>query len=76
MRNLRAVIDGMARLAGSWRIPGLRLHILRLLLRGGIKGLFGLALLYPWLQPVKFPSIRVQEPFVLYRGYLSMPGMM
>jgi hypothetical protein len=50
---------------------------LRFLLRGGIKGLIGFALLYPWLQFVlEFSSIRVQEPFVLYRSYLWMPGLM
>ena len=49
----------------------------RLLSRGGIKGLAGLALLYPWLQfMVEFSAIRVQEPFVLYRSYLWLPGMM
>ncbi len=50
---------------------------LRLLWCGGAGGLAGLALLYPWLQFfVEFSSIRVQEPFVLYRSYLWMPGMM
>lgn len=50
---------------------------LRLLLRGGIRGLIGFALLYPWLQFwLEFSSVRVQEPFVLYRSYLWMPGMM
>jgi len=49
----------------------------RLLLRGGTKGLIGFALLYPWLQFwLEFSSIRVQEPFVLYRSYLWLPGMM
>lgn len=49
----------------------------KLLLRGGRQGLVGLALLYPWLLFwVEFSSIRVQEPFVLYRSYLWMPGMM
>ncbi|HEU0188178.1 MAG TPA: hypothetical protein VFR06_09830, partial [Gallionellaceae bacterium] len=49
----------------------------RLLLRGGIKGVLGLALLSPWLQfLLEFSTIRVQEPFVLYRSYLWMPGMM
>lgn len=48
----------------------------RLLLRGGTKGLIGFALLYPWLQFwLEFSSIRVQEPFVLYRSYLWLPGM-
>ncbi|MDE2117080.1 MAG: tetratricopeptide repeat protein, partial [Betaproteobacteria bacterium] len=49
----------------------------RLLLRGGAAGLIGIALLYPWLQFVlEFSSIRVQEPFVLYRSYLWLPGTM
>lgn len=49
----------------------------RLLLRGGVPGLIGLALLYPWLQfGVELSTIRVQEPFVLYRSYLWLPGMM
>jgi protein O-mannosyl-transferase len=48
-----------------------------LLLRRGLTGLAGLALLYPWLQfLLEFSSIRVQEPFVLYRSYLWMPGLM
>lgn len=50
---------------------------IKLLLRRGRQGLAGLALLYPWLLFwVEFSSIRVQEPFVLYRSYLWMPGMM
>ncbi len=49
----------------------------RLLLRGSITGLFGFALLYPWLQFwLEFSSIRIQEIFVLYRSYLWLPGMM
>jgi protein O-mannosyl-transferase len=48
-----------------------------LLLRGGLNGLIGFALLYPWLQfGVELTGIRVQEPFVLYRSYLWMPGLM
>jgi hypothetical protein len=43
----------------------------------GSKGLLGFALLYPWLlYLIEFSSIRVQEPFVLYRSYLWMPGLM
>ena len=49
----------------------------RLLLRRGKLGLAGLALLYPWLFfMVEFSTVRVQEPFVLYRSYLWLPGMM
>ena len=48
-----------------------------LLLRGSARGLVGMALLYPWLQFwVELSGIRVQEPFVLYRSYLWMPGLM
>ncbi len=47
------------------------------LLRPRWMGLIGFALLYPWLQfLVEFSSVRVQEPFVLYRSYLWMPGVM
>ena len=49
----------------------------RLLRRGGMRGLIGFALLYPWLQfGVELSGIRVQEPFVLYRSYLWMPGLL
>lgn len=48
-----------------------------LLLKKGNSGLLGLALLYPWLFfLLEFSSIRVQEPFVLYRSYLWMPGLL
>lgn len=50
---------------------------IRLLLRGGMLGLAGFALLCPWLLfGVEMVSIRVQEPFVLYRSYLWMPALM
>jgi tetratricopeptide (TPR) repeat protein len=50
---------------------------LRLLWRGGGRGLLGLAMLYPWVQFIlEFSTIRVQEPFVLYRSYLWMPGLL
>lgn len=48
----------------------------RLLWKGGARGLFGLALLYPWMQfTLEFSTVRVQELFVLYRSYLWMPGL-
>ena len=48
-----------------------------LLLRSRWMKLAGFALLYPWLQfMVELPPVRVQEPFVLYRSYLWLPGMM
>lgn len=44
------------------------------LLKGHARGLIGYALLAPFLlYGVEFSSVRVQEPFVLYRAYLWMP---
>lgn len=46
------------------------------LLRGGVAGLLGLALLVPWLLfATEFASVRFQEPFVLYRSYLWAPAL-
>ena len=47
-----------------------------LLLKQGRMGLLGFALLFPWiLFLTEFSTVRVQEPFVLYRSYLWMPGL-
>jgi hypothetical protein len=47
-----------------------------LLLKRGSKGLLGFALLYPWIMfMTEFSTVRIQEPFVLYRSYLWMPGL-
>jgi hypothetical protein len=47
-----------------------------LLLKRGSKGLLGFALLFPWiLFLTEFSTVRIQEPFVLYRSYLWMPGL-
>jgi hypothetical protein len=44
------------------------------LLQGGRRGLIGFALLAPLLLfAVEFSTVRIQEPFVLYRAYLWMP---
>lgn len=43
------------------------------LLRGGRRGLLGFALLAPLLLfAVEFSTVKIQEPFVLYRSYLWM----
>ncbi|HEY8096647.1 MAG TPA: tetratricopeptide repeat protein, partial [Methylobacter sp.] len=48
---------------------------IRLLLQRGTKGLLGFALLCPWLLfATELSTIRIQEPFVLYRSYLWMAG--
>lgn len=46
-----------------------------LVLRGGALGLAGSGLLYAWiLFCVEFTTVKLQEPFVLYRSYLWAPG--
>ncbi len=47
-----------------------------LLLKQGRMGLLGFALLFPWiLFLTELSTVRAQEPFVLYRSYLWMPGL-
>jgi protein O-mannosyl-transferase len=47
-----------------------------LLLKQGRMGLLGFALLSPWiLFLTELSTVRIQEPFVLYRSYLWMPGL-
>ena len=47
-----------------------------LLLKRGSAGLLGFALLFPWiLFLTELSTVRAQEPFVLYRSYLWMPGL-
>ena len=48
---------------------------LLLVARRGRAGFVGLALLFPWLMGwTEFSTVRVQEPFVLYRSYLWAAG--
>lgn len=48
-----------------------------LLCRRGRTGLLGLGLLIPWaFFVVELATVRLQEPFVLYRSYLWMTGLM
>ena len=47
-----------------------------LLLKRGKTGLLGFALLFPVIMfMTEFAAVRIQEPFVLYRSYLWMPGL-
>lgn len=47
-----------------------------LLLRRGAAGLAGFGLLCPWLLALtEVATVRLQEPFVLYRSYLWMSGL-
>jgi tetratricopeptide (TPR) repeat protein len=46
-----------------------------LILRRGALGMLGLGMLFPWLLFfTEFVTLRIQEPFVLYRSYLWMVG--
>ena len=48
----------------------------RFLLKGGRAGLLGFAMLFPWLLYLtELSTVRIQEPFVLYRSYLWMSGL-
>ncbi len=50
----------------AWPIVGTRY-----LLRGASQGLIGIAMLAPWLLfATELTTVRIQEPFVLYRSYL------
>ena len=69
-------------LAGWPQTPGLVLWLVYpvvsgwLLMRRGLPGLLGFGLLYPWLLALtEVTTVRVQEPFVLYRSYLWMSGL-
>lgn len=47
-----------------------------LIRKGGKRGLLGFGLLYPWLLGLtEMATVRIQEPFVLYRSYLWMSGL-
>ena len=67
----------------SWpQLPGFILFLaypilaIKLLLQGGRQGLIGLGLLFPWmLYLTEISTVRIQEPFVLYRSYLWMCGL-
>ena len=49
---------------------------LALLLKGGRKGLLGFGMLFPWiLYLTEVSTVRIQEPFVLYRAYLWTSGL-
>jgi hypothetical protein len=49
---------------------------IRLLFKDGAAGLLGFGMLFPWLLFfTEFGTVRIQEPFVLYRSYLWMPGL-
>ena len=81
-------IDLRIDFADSWSLPMVLLAVAGFL-GYGLLGLFlltrrvgaarvaGFGLLFPWiLFLTEFTTIRIQEPFVLYRSYLWAPGLM
>ncbi len=63
-------------LAGLILFIAYPLFAVRFLLKGGRQGLLGFGLLFPWiLYLTELSSVRIQEPFVLYRSYLWMSGL-
>ena len=61
---------------GLIAFPGYFCGAVWLLLKRGRRGLLGFALLFPWiLFLTEWSTVRIQEPFVLYRSYLWMPGL-
>ncbi len=63
-------------LAAGIAFAGYGALAVRLLFKGGAAGLTGFAMLFPWmLFFTEFGTVRIQEPFVLYRSYLWMAGL-
>lgn len=63
-------------LLGVLALAAYGLISLRWLLKGGRRGLVGFALLAPLLLfAVELSTVRIQEPFVLYRAYLWIPPL-
>ena len=61
-------------LLGVFALIAYGITALHWLLKGGRYGLVGFALLAPLLLfAVEFSTVRIQEPFVLYRAYLWIP---
>jgi tetratricopeptide (TPR) repeat protein len=63
-------------------MPGFVLYLaypvvaVALLRKGGAQGVLGFGLLFPWLLALtEMATVRIQEPFVLYRSYLWMSGL-
>ncbi|MBI4195971.1 MAG: tetratricopeptide repeat protein [Betaproteobacteria bacterium] len=71
-----------SRVLGWPHTPGFALYLIyagiaaALLRKRGVPGLLGFGLLYPWLLSLtEITTVRIQEPFVLYRSYLWMSGL-
>lgn len=64
------------RVLGLLAFPAYGITAAWLLLKRGRLGLLGFAMLFPWILFFsEGATVRIQEPFVLYRSYLWMPGL-
>lgn len=70
------------RIWGWPHMPGFVLYLAyavaaaALIRKGGVRGMLGFGLLFPWLLGLtELATVRIQEPFVLYRSYLWMSGL-
>ena len=60
--------------AAAVAFVGYPVFAVRMALKGGRTGVAGWALAFPWLMFIpELATVRVQEPFVLYRAYLWFP---
>lgn len=60
--------------AGALAFVAYGVLAIRLILKKGRLGLLGFAMISPWLMfATEFSTVRIQEPFVLYRSYVWMP---
>lgn len=71
-----ASLSGWPQVLGLVAFPAYFCVAVWLLLKRGRAGLLGFALLFPWILFLsEGATVRIQEPFVLYRSYMWMPGL-
>lgn len=75
-RGFCRIVDWLASYSWIHRFRGLYLYRGVVVVQAGQKGLLGFALLFPGIMfATEFSTVRIQEPFVLYRSYMWMPGL-
>ncbi len=71
-----ALVTSMPHILGFAAFLAYAMVAAALLFKRGLRGLAGFGLLFPWLLALtEMATVRVQEPFVLYRSYLWMSGL-